>query len=324
MTTTTTTTNMNLTLPIVGVEIGPAWATELNAAFNLVDSHDHTTNKGTRIPVAGLNMNATLSLGNFDLTNVLNVGMKNNGSPLSAVTYKTSLSASSGELYYNDNSGNSIKITNAGGLNLTSIGQIGGDYSTSTASLSYTTAGTTFTFTSSTGIYAKVNVGDFKIFERVSSGKYVEFKTVTSLASNYSLVLPTALPASTLPMVCDASGNLSFSTITLAQLDPGALAVTLDTISTDYTAVLADQNKMVQLTGSVAHTLTIPPNSSVAFPLGTQIFMYQDGTGALSVVAGGGVTIRSELGLKLNAQYSMAAALKVATDTWILTGALKA
>jgi len=323
MATTTTTTNMNLVLPIVGVEIGPTWAEELNAAFNLVDTHDHTTNKGSRIPVAGLNMNATLNLGNFGLSNVLNVGCYNNSSPLNASSYTKSLYVSGGELYYNDNSGNQVKLTSAGGINLSTIGTIGGDYSTSTASVAYTSIGTTFTFTSSTGVYAKVNVGDFKIFERVSSGKYVEFKTVTGLAADYSMLLPVGLPASTLPLTVDVSGNMAFSTLSSSQIDSTIHLLTLNPTSTDYILALTDQNKLIQLTGSTGRNITVPPNSDVAFPIGTQISLYQDGTGLLTLVAGSGVTIRSELGLKCNAQYSMAALVKVGTNTWIATGALK-
>lgn len=315
MANTTTTPNMNLILPIVGIEIGPDWASEINSAFNLIDTHDHTSAKGTRIPIAGISVNATLNMGDFGLSNVLNLGCKNNSVAISATTYKNSVYVAAGELYYNDNSGNQIKLTSAGGINLSSIGQIGGDYSTSTASVAYSTAGTTFTFTKDTGLYAKVNIGDLKVFEIVASGKYVEFKAPTSLAADYSLTLPAALPSIAGFLQCSTAGVLSFG---------NTINLTINSISDNYTLALTDSNKLIELTGSVAKTITIPPIGTIALPIGTQISMYQNGTGALSIAAGAGVTIRSELGLNLNAQYSMCAIVKVASDTWVLTGALKA
>ena len=46
---TTTTTNMGLVLPTPGERLGPTWATDLNTALTLVDSHDHSSGKGIQI-----------------------------------------------------------------------------------------------------------------------------------------------------------------------------------------------------------------------------------------------------------------------------------
>lgn len=99
--------------------------------------------------------------------------------------------------------------------------------------------------------------------------------------------------------------------------------VTENSQSTDYTLVLSDKNKLITLTGAVAHTFTVPDNATVAFPIGTTIGFTQDGSGQLTIAATGGVTIRTEVGYNLNAQYAMASMVKVATDTWRLSGSLK-
>ena len=52
---------------------------------------------------------------------------------------------------------------------------------------------------------------------------------------------------------------------------------------TSYTLVLSDEGKLVTLTSATAVTLTIPTNASVAFPIGTQIDLSQDGAGAVTV-----------------------------------------
>jgi hypothetical protein len=67
--------------------------------------------------------------------------------------------------------------------------------------------------------------------------------------------------------------------------------------------------------------LTIPLNSSVAFPTGTQILLAQYGAGQTTVVATSGVTVRSNGGkLNLNVQYSGATLIKIDTDEWYLFG----
>ena len=58
----------------------------------------------------------------------------------------------------------------------------------------------------------------------------------------------------------------------------GNVAIQAQT-GTTYTPVLADSAKLITLTNASAITLTIPPNSSVAYPTGTQLLIYQGGAG---------------------------------------------
>lgn len=89
-----------------------------------------------------------------------------------------------------------------------------------------------------------------------------------------------------------------------------------------YTLVLADSGKMVEMNNASANTLTIPPNSSVALPVGTTITVLQTGAGQCTLTAGAGVTINYTPGLKLRAQWSSATIIKRATDTWVALGDL--
>lgn len=92
---------------------------------------------------------------------------------------------------------------------------------------------------------------------------------------------------------------------------------------TSYTLVLNDAGKVIERNSGSANTTTIPPNSSVAFPIGTCIEIWQQGSGTSSVVAGAGVTIRSPSAkLNLNGQYASASLRKRATDEWALEGNL--
>jgi hypothetical protein len=91
-----------------------------------------------------------------------------------------------------------------------------------------------------------------------------------------------------------------------------------------YTLVLTDKGKLVEISNASANNLTVPLNSSVAFPTGSQINILQTGAGQTTVVATGGVTINATPGLKLRAQWSSATLIKRGTDTWTLVGDLSA
>jgi hypothetical protein len=97
--------------------------------------------------------------------------------------------------------------------------------------------------------------------------------------------------------------------------------VTTNRQTASYTLALADRGKLVEMNVATANNLTIPLDSAVAFPVGTQIDISQYGAGQTTVVATGGVTVRSAAGaLKLAAQYSGATLVKIATNEWYLFG----
>jgi hypothetical protein len=90
-----------------------------------------------------------------------------------------------------------------------------------------------------------------------------------------------------------------------------------NTQTDSYTLVLGDAGKVVEQNKATANNLTVPPNSSVAFPVGTEIRVIQYGAGATTLVAGSGVTLRSLAGnLLLAGQYAWADLVKRGTDEW--------
>jgi hypothetical protein len=94
---------------------------------------------------------------------------------------------------------------------------------------------------------------------------------------------------------------------------------------TTYTTDANDKGRLLRIgdeaNNTAAQSVTIPPNSSVAYDVGTQLQFIAMG-GQVTIVAGSGVTIRATPGLKLRTQYSSATAIKIATDEWILIGDL--
>ncbi len=92
---------------------------------------------------------------------------------------------------------------------------------------------------------------------------------------------------------------------------------------TTYTFVLSDAGKLVTSSNGSAQTFTVPPNSSVAFPVGTQIMVQNVGSANCTLAQGSGVTINSKDSNKeIDGQYASAALIKTATDVWTAIGAL--
>lgn len=95
--------------------------------------------------------------------------------------------------------------------------------------------------------------------------------------------------------------------------------------TTSATLSRSDEGGLIQSNSTSAIVATVPPNSSVAFPVGTQIILARKNTGAFSVTPGSGVTINS-VGSNsfISTQYGAATLVKVATNEWYLFGDLSA
>jgi hypothetical protein len=88
-----------------------------------------------------------------------------------------------------------------------------------------------------------------------------------------------------------------------------------------YELVANDAGKQISMNVAGANTLTVPANATVAFPVNTVIHVYQYGAGTTTIVAAGGVTIRSfGPSLVSGGQYALMSLRKRATNEWELTG----
>lgn len=124
-----------------------------------------------------------------------------------------------------------------------------------------------------------------------------------------------------------SAGDNSTKAASTAYVDGAVATATAPAVTgnnqtgTTYTFVLGDAGKVVEGNNASAITFTVPPNSSVAYPVGTVIEVFQQGAGQISVAAGAGVTIRSPgARLKLTGQYSSATLRQRAADEWCLEG----
>jgi hypothetical protein len=101
------------------------------------------------------------------------------------------------------------------------------------------------------------------------------------------------------------------------------LAVNAQT-GTTYTLALADNGRVVTAANADPVGVTVPLNSSVAFPVGAAVNVIWKGGGVVTVSGASGVTVNgADAGsVEIAARWQGVALLKVATNEWIASGAI--
>jgi hypothetical protein len=91
-----------------------------------------------------------------------------------------------------------------------------------------------------------------------------------------------------------------------------------------YTLALTDRGKHIFSSNVVGQTVTIPTNAAIAFPVGTAVTIVNAGTNPITVSTTG-ITLKqagtTNIGNRTIAVNGLATVLKVATDTWFISGA---
>jgi hypothetical protein len=90
--------------------------------------------------------------------------------------------------------------------------------------------------------------------------------------------------------------------------------------TTSGNLTLTDNGKHVYISSGV----TVPPNSTVAFDIGTVITIINSSGSSITITQGSGVTLRlsstTSTGNRTLAAYGLCSCIKVATDTWYISG----
>lgn len=202
--------NMSLILPTVGQEPGPNWALDLNSSLSLVDQHNHAPGSGVQISPAGMNINTDLPFNGNNAISLKSIRFSSQVSPLAGGSDIGCLYVSGANLYYNDTLGNQIQMTAGGAVNGTpgSIGNL-----VAPAAVNYVPANQTFVFQSNqtNNTPGTLDIGNVLIRNMVAGGNYIQIQPNAVLPANYSLTLPSGLPASTSVLLLDNVGNIATS-----------------------------------------------------------------------------------------------------------------
>lgn len=262
--------NMTLPVPSVGNESGPQYAFDINNCLTLIDGHDHTPGKGVQITPNGININTDLSFNSFNALALRTTRFTPQSAPLSGTLEIGEIYVSGVDLYYNDVSGNQIRITQGGSV-AGSTGTITG-LPSGTASAAYNAG--TFIFQSATDVAANIDAGSYILRNNTVSSKGLTLNPPNALANDYSIFLPLlpsvkgivtlnssgtmavepSVPAAPSLITVDSSGNLG------TQLQPYDITVGVggqySTIAAAIAAASTDQTILISQ-GTYTENITI-------------------------------------------------------------------
>lgn len=270
----------------------------------------------------------------------------------SGITLTTTGTSADGIITIASTGGGSGTVTNVSALTL---GTTGSDLSSTVANSTTTPVITLNVPTASAANRGALSSTDWSNFngkqDALVSGTSIKTVNSTSLLGSGDITVQatitggaTTITTSDLTvsraLVSNASGKVAVATTTSTEIGyvngvTSAIQTQIDTKSAklittnrqtaSYTLVIGDADKLVEMNVATANNLTIPLDSTVAYSIGTQILIAQYGAGQTTVVATSGVTIRSSGSkLKLNARYSGATLIKIATNEWYLFGDIAA
>jgi hypothetical protein len=144
---------------------------------------------------------------------------------------------------------------------------------------------------------------------------------MATFTTNYGFDIPTS---------SDLVKNGATAIATLGQdIDTQFAGLTVNAqTGTTYTAVKADGlNAIVTMDNASANTFRIPTDATYNFPIGTTLLVYQKGVGitTINAVTSGTTTVVSAGAVSAQpvlARYKSAACIKIASDSWIVVGAI--
>lgn len=202
MSNTISSTYMNLPVPVVGVDPGPQWGTDLNSCLTLIDQHNHSAGSGVQINPSGLNINVDLPMNSNNLVLTRSVRYVPQGAPLALPTDLGCTYVVGVDLYYNDVTGNQIRLTQGGSI-VGTTGSITG--LTSPASASYVAVNQTFVWQSAANTPANLDAASIILRNLSVNSKGLTLSPPLAMGSNYSITLP-ALPSATSFLTMSTSG----------------------------------------------------------------------------------------------------------------------
>lgn len=274
--------NMNLTIPDPQSTPGPTYAQELQTALEDIDAHDHTSGNGVRITPAAININASLDMNGYALTETDSVQLENRSEDISDL----GVYAKNGELFFLDASDNAVQLTSGG-----SIAGASGSFTglSSPAAATYSSGSDIFIWTYDSSKHARMANGDIQLYPYDGSTAYtkaITLKAPTGLEANssYSLSLPEALPASVEWLNVDNAGLVNHASLSgtsnQVNVSQSATAITLSLPQNIHTSATPTFSAILPGAGTVG-------SPSVRFSDDTDTGMYRLGTNQIGFACGG-------------------------------------
>jgi hypothetical protein len=260
---------ITLVLPAIG-DANPAASTKITTALTTLE-----TELERPVSPADMIVNADISYlsagTSYRAKDLLAASFTNQVSALSAALYPTAVyfAGATGNCYVNDGAGNQIQLTSAGAVNVSSTGAItttgSPAYGSSGVEMRWDAASTEYEARSGSGANDFANIRLGNVILNDGSGNYITVDA-PSISADYTLTLPTAVPASTSVVLMAATGELSHTRA--LSVDSGAFATTLGVTGASTQAAItasglitanagvtlgANQNLTLSGTGYIKH-----------------------------------------------------------------------
>lgn len=147
-------------------------------------------------------------------------------------------------------------------------------------------------------------------------------KTTTSNTTDYLRRDGTwATPPDTNTTYTEGTDYVGISANDSNKAKPERISAPIRTEVTDnVTLALADAGRFVPVNSSSNYTVTIPTNSAVAFPVGTEIEIYRRGSGTVTLGVTGLTIECSSAARTIKDRYTSVVLKKLDTDTWNIQG----
>jgi hypothetical protein len=304
---TTTQTNQNLTLApngtgIVNFQSSTTFNSDLNVAnqgdLRLLEASGNGTNYIAQQAAANMAANYT-------------------------ITWPSAVAGTSGFVLSSDTSGNLSWVSAGGNIAVTDPG--------STATVHYPLFGTASgSIPTSLSPLARANLSFVpstgELLHPILSGASTNSATLTIRGTS------SATKATASVLMTDGVASSSTTTGTLVvtggvgvsgRVNTADLTVTSSPVfpitevaqTSSYTLALTDSNRAVTMNSGSPTTVTVPPNSSVAFPTGSIVYVSRIGAGTVTLAAGAGVTLTKTGNLGANETILLR---KRDTNSWIV------
>jgi hypothetical protein len=198
---------MGLTVPEVSVTPGPTYASEVNLSLSVIDQHTHSPGSGVQITPSGLNINSDLPFQNNNATGLRTSRYTPQGAPITGSSSQDvgCVYVAGVDLYYNDGSGNQIRMTQSGGV-AGATGSIAG--LTAPASATYVSVSNTFVWQSDVNTAANLDARNLILRNSAASSFGLTLQPPAAMSGNLALTLP-GLPGATSFVTLDSSGNFN-------------------------------------------------------------------------------------------------------------------
>jgi hypothetical protein len=162
-----------------------------------------------------------------------------------------------------------------------------------------------------------------------AAGTSVKYSRADHVHPTDTTLAPKASPTFTGTVTVGASGieftdgiQTKQGTPSLTEIKP---TITANATTSTLPNALTYRDSIAAIGGAFSITVDADTTNSITFPIGTTLNFYQSvGAGGASIVAGASVTLLRTPGLVFRALHSSVSLTKVAANTWLVFGDLKA